>query len=68
MRKPTKKKAKVDFTEEVDRMCHGMFASNGNGKGSKPRPVNKKVFDNNFDSVFKPRKLISGTKFHKVYG
>jgi hypothetical protein len=27
------------------------------GKGDKPRPINKKIFDENFDKIFKEKKL-----------
>lgn len=30
--------------------------SNQNGKGSKPRPVNKKEYDKNFDKIFGKKK------------
>lgn len=30
--------------------------SNQNGKGSKCRPVNKKEYDKNYDSIFRKKK------------
>jgi len=38
-----------------------MMKSNANGKGSVPRPVDKKVFDKNWDLIFKKVRR-TGTK------
>ena len=32
-----------------------MSATNQAGKGSKPRPVNKKVYDKNYDNIFRKK-------------
>jgi len=39
------------------------MSSNQAGKGDKPRPVNKKIFDQNYDSIFnKKTKTTSSDK------
>ncbi len=31
-----------------------------NGKGSKPRPINKETFDKTYDDIFKKKEVKSG--------
>lgn len=33
-----------------------------NGKGSKPRPIIKKIYDENFDIIFSKKKTVSKAK------
>ena len=42
--------------------------SNQNGKGSKPRPVNKKEYDKNFDKIFGKKKDFNLREFAEMKG
>jgi hypothetical protein len=48
-------------------MAKGKYPGIGAGKGSKPRPVNKQVYDSNYDEIDWTKKKDKSDKCEKIF-
>lgn len=58
---PSSKEGQMDFFKDQARAVKDKYNTVKNGKGSNPRPVNKKKFDENFKEIdWSPKPTIKG--------